>query len=165
LQEKHFATRYSEIKYKKGDNQMKNKMKFGLLLLTVAALVLVPLASAYPTYVPSKASSCGVCHVNPGGGGKLTPAGETFKSTGNLPVATPPPVVTPPVATPPVETPPVPTTPTAPTTPTIVDDENEHHDDNHHDDHHDYKHHDGKHHNGHKEHKEEHEQEEEHDED
>jgi len=172
LQEKHFAARYAEIKYKKGDKQMKNKMKFGLLLLTVAALVLVPLASAYPTYVPSKAASCSVCHVNPNGGGTLTPAGSTFKSTGKLPVATPPPVVTPPKVTPPKVTPPVvtppvvttptpPATPTAPTTPTIVDDENEHHDD----DHHDNEHHDGKHHNGHKEHKEEHEQVEEHDED
>jgi len=178
LQEKHFAARYAEIKYKKGDKQMKNKMKFGLLLLTVAALVLVPLASAYPTYVPSKAASCSVCHVNPNGGGTLTPAGSTFKSTGKLPVATPPPVVTPPKVTPPVVTPPVvtppvvtppvvttPTPPATPTAPTIVDEENDHHDDDHHGDQLDEEHNDGNHHNGHKEHKEEHEQEEEHDED
>lgn len=74
---------------------MKNKLKFGLLFLAVVALVLVPMASAYPTYVPSKAPSCGVCHVNPGGGGKLTPAGAIFKSTGKLPVITPTPTPTP----------------------------------------------------------------------
>ncbi len=138
---------------------MKNKMKFGLLLLSVAALVLVPMVSAYPSYVPSKASSCGVCHVSPGGGGKLTPAGATFKSTGKLPVATPPvvtppvvspPAVTPPVKTPPAVTPPVVTSPTPPTTPSkVVDDKKDHHDDNYH--------------NGQKEHTEE--QEQEHDED
>lgn len=134
---------------------MNNKMKFGLLLLTVAALVLVPFASAYPSYVPSKASSCGVCHVSPGGGGKLTPAGSTFKSTGKLPLATPPPAVTPPVVI----------SPTPPTTPPkVVDDKKDHHDDDHQDDdHQDDEHHDSDHHNGQKEHKEE--QEQEHDED
>ncbi len=141
---------------KNGDKQMKNKMKFGLLLLVGAALVLVPLASAYPTYVPSKASSCSVCHVNPNGGGTLTPAGTIFKNTGKLPVVTPP-VVTPPVVTPPVKTPPVITTPTQP----LVDEENDHHDN----DHHEYEYHVGDYHNGYREHKEELEQEEEHDED
>jgi len=50
LQENHFAAHYAEIKYKKGEKQMNNKMKFGLLLLTVAALVLVPLASSTPSF-------------------------------------------------------------------------------------------------------------------
>ncbi len=93
-------------KLEKEIKKMKNKIKFGLLLLAVAALVLVPGASAYTTYVPSVASSCGVCHVNPNGGGTLTPAGTTFKNTGKLPVVAPP-VKTPPVVAPPVKTPPV----------------------------------------------------------
>ena len=133
-------------------------MKFGLLLLTVAALVLVPLASSTPSFASKTGASCGTCHVNPNGGGKLTPAGTTFKNTGKLPVTTPP------VATPPVKTPPAVTTPTqpaTPTAPTIGDDENDHHDDDHHDD----EHHDSDHHDGNKEHKEHHEEEEEHDED
>jgi ABC-type oligopeptide transport system substrate-binding subunit len=50
LYERLLAAHYAEIKYKTGDKQMKNKIKFGLLLLTVAALVLVPMASATPTY-------------------------------------------------------------------------------------------------------------------
>jgi hypothetical protein len=134
---------------------MNNKIKFGLLLLAVSALVLVPLASALPSYATKTGASCGTCHVSPGGGGTLTKAGTTFKNTGSLPAATPPkttPVTTPKTtpATPPkttlVITPP--TTPAQPTTSTIVDEENDHHDEDHH-----------------KEHIEENEQEQEHDED
>ncbi|MCE8428035.1 MAG: cadherin-like domain-containing protein, partial [Candidatus Methanoperedens sp.] len=67
---------------------MKHKMKIGLLLLTVMAMVLVPGASAYRTYVPSVASSCSVCHVNPEGGLPLNAVGEIYRDTGSLPPTT-----------------------------------------------------------------------------
>ncbi len=77
------------------------KISIGLLILLLA-LVVVPGASAYPSYVPSVAPSCGVCHVNPNGGGTLTPAGEYFKANGQLPpTPEPTPVPTPvPIPTP-----------------------------------------------------------------
>lgn len=121
---------------------MKNKMKFGLLLLAVSALILVPLASSTPSYASQTGKSCGTCHVSPGGGGTLTKAGTTFKNTGSLPAVTPPKTTL--VITPP-------TTPAQPTTSTIVDEENDHHDEDHHKEN--------------KEHKEENEQEQELDED
>jgi uncharacterized protein YjdB len=60
------------------------KISIGLLVL-ILALVIVPGASAYRTYVPSVAPNCGVCHVDPNGGGTLTAAGEYFLSNGVLP--------------------------------------------------------------------------------
>jgi hypothetical protein len=91
-------------KDKKGDKKMNNKIKFGLLLLAVSALILVPLASATPAYASKTGASCGTCHVSPGGGGTLTSAGNTFKNTGSLSTVTPP------------------TTPAQSTTPTKVND-------------------------------------------
>ncbi len=70
---------------------MNNKMKIGLLLLAVMALVLVPEASAYQSYATATGASCGTCHVNPSGGGTLTPAGTYYKQNGQLP---PTPVLT-----------------------------------------------------------------------
>lgn len=49
---------------------MNNKLKCGLLLLAVMALILVPEASAYQSYATG--ASCGTCHANPNGGGALT---------------------------------------------------------------------------------------------
>jgi hypothetical protein len=82
-----------ELKEKR---QMKNKMKIGLLLLAVMALVLVPQASALPSYATATGASCGTCHVDPNGGGTLTSAGEYYKLNGQLPpTPTPTPTSTP----------------------------------------------------------------------
>ncbi len=76
---------------------MNKKMKIGLLLLAVMALVLVPQASAYPSL--GTVASCGTCHINPDGGGPLTPAGEYYKLNGQLPPTQPPTSDNPPVIT------------------------------------------------------------------
>ena len=52
--------------------------------LLFLAVVLVPQASfAKAEFAQKTGKPCGVCHVNPGGGGKLKPAGEKFKKSGN----------------------------------------------------------------------------------
>ncbi|WP_179293727.1 Ig-like domain-containing protein [Candidatus Methanoperedens nitratireducens] len=68
------------------------------------ALVLAPQASAYPSYATETGASCGTCHVDPNGGGTLTPAGEYYKLNGQLPPA---PTPTPDTPTPTSDTPPV----------------------------------------------------------
>jgi hypothetical protein len=55
----------------------------------VAALALVgviiggmtSMAAAKPEFAQKTGKACGACHVNPAGGGKLTAAGEKYKST------------------------------------------------------------------------------------
>jgi hypothetical protein len=52
--------------------------------LLFLAVVLAPQASiAKPEFAQKTGKPCGVCHVNPGGGGKLKPAGEKFKKNRN----------------------------------------------------------------------------------
>ena len=38
-------------------------------------------ATAKPEYAQKTGKACGACHTNPSGGGKLTAAGEKYKST------------------------------------------------------------------------------------
>jgi hypothetical protein len=40
-------------------------------------------ANATPAFAAATGKSCGQCHVNPAGGGKLKPFGEKFKENGN----------------------------------------------------------------------------------
>ena len=56
---------------------MNDKLKIGLLLLAVMALILVSEASAYQPYAIATEASCGTCHVNPNGGGTLIPATQS----------------------------------------------------------------------------------------
>jgi hypothetical protein len=37
--------------------------------------------SAKPEFAAQTGKPCGACHANPGGGGKLTAAGEKYKAT------------------------------------------------------------------------------------
>ncbi len=39
-------------------------------------------ANAKPEFAAQTGKPCGNCHENPGGGGKLKPAGEKFKANG-----------------------------------------------------------------------------------
>jgi hypothetical protein len=39
-------------------------------------------ANAKPEFAAQTGKACGACHANPGGGGKLTAAGEKFKANG-----------------------------------------------------------------------------------
>ncbi len=93
---------------------MNKKVTFGILLLTATALIGVPGALAYSSYVGplqtlyGSSLSCGTCHVNPGGGGTLTAYGTSFSKQANHatdptaaltaigapPSVTPPPVLT-----------------------------------------------------------------------
>ncbi|MGB8216829.1 MAG: Ig-like domain-containing protein [Candidatus Methanoperedens sp.] len=67
---------------------MNNKLKIGMLLL-IAALVLAPEVSAISSYVaPLNALygpglSCGICHVDPAGGGTRTAYGNLFRAQAN----------------------------------------------------------------------------------
>ena len=40
-------------------------------------------AAAMPAYAQQTGRACGVCHVNPAGGGKLKPAGAKFQAKGH----------------------------------------------------------------------------------
>jgi len=53
-------------------------------ILTAAAVTLMSSgsAAAKPEFSASTGRPCGVCHVNPGGSGKLKPYGERFKANG-----------------------------------------------------------------------------------
>ncbi|VVB90758.1 Bacterial Ig-like domain (group 2) [uncultured archaeon] len=93
---------------------MNKKITLGLLLLTVVAIVGVPGALAYGTYVTplndlyGPGLSCGTCHVDPNGGGARNAYGQLFegqtnhqsdstaalKAIGAPPGATPTPVLT-----------------------------------------------------------------------
>lgn len=72
------------MKRENGEKKMNNKLKIGLLVLTVAVLLVAPHATALPGYVTPLATlygaglSCGECHVSPGGGGSLTAYGTSF---------------------------------------------------------------------------------------
>jgi hypothetical protein len=64
-------------------------MNFKVLAAVIAALavggaltIAAPRsANAKPEFAAQTGKACGACHVNPAGGGKLTGAGEKFKST------------------------------------------------------------------------------------
>ncbi|MCE8428155.1 MAG: hypothetical protein J5U19_07210 [Candidatus Methanoperedens sp.] len=62
---------------------MSNKLKIGLLILTVAAMVLVPETSALPSYAAVGGVPCGTCHVNSSGGGTLNEVGINFSKQAN----------------------------------------------------------------------------------
>jgi uncharacterized protein YjdB len=68
---------------------MNKKITFGLLLLTVVAIIGVPEALAYGTYVTplndlyGPGLSCGTCHVNPNGGGERNAYGQLFEGQTN----------------------------------------------------------------------------------
>jgi hypothetical protein len=49
-------------------------------IILAGALIGGP-AAAKPEFAAQTGKPCGACHVNPGGGGKLTGAGEKFKAT------------------------------------------------------------------------------------
>jgi len=52
------------------------------VLIAGAGLMLSPrVAEATPQFAQQTGRACGVCHVNPAGGGKLKPAGEKFKAS------------------------------------------------------------------------------------
>ncbi len=54
------------------------------LAFVLAGLTAAPrLATAKPEYSSQTGKACGFCHENPGGGGKLKPAGEKFKANGH----------------------------------------------------------------------------------
>jgi hypothetical protein len=54
------------------------------LLIAGTTLTLAPgQAQATPEFTKQTGKPCGFCHVNPGGGGKLKPEGESFKKKGN----------------------------------------------------------------------------------
>jgi hypothetical protein len=44
--------------------------------------IAVGTASAKPEFAAQTGKACGYCHVSPGGGGKLKPAGAKFKAKG-----------------------------------------------------------------------------------
>jgi len=50
------------------------------LIMLASAMTGSP-AVAKPEFAAQTGKPCGACHVNPGGGGKLTGAGEKFKAT------------------------------------------------------------------------------------
>lgn len=53
------------------------------LAIAGAMLVMTPRAAqATSAYATQTGKACGACHQNPAGGGKLTAAGEKFKSNG-----------------------------------------------------------------------------------
>jgi hypothetical protein len=52
-----------------------------IIIVTGAMFTVVPRsAQAKPEFAAQTGKPCGNCHVNPGGGGKLTAAGEAFKA-------------------------------------------------------------------------------------
>ncbi len=68
---------------------MNKKITLGLLLLTVVAIVGMPGALAYGTYVQplqtlyGSGLSCSTCHVDPNGGGARNAYGQLFESQPN----------------------------------------------------------------------------------
>ena len=55
------------------------------LALVLTVLTAAPrFAVAKPEFAQQTGKACGFCHQNPGGGGKLKPAGEKFKKNGKL---------------------------------------------------------------------------------
>lgn len=53
------------------------------ILITGIMIAVAPRqAQATPQYAGQTSKPCGFCHQNPGGGGKLKPAGEKFKAKG-----------------------------------------------------------------------------------
>ncbi len=54
------------------------------LLFAATILVVAPReAAATPAYAQQTKLACGACHVNPAGGGKLTPSGMKFQANGH----------------------------------------------------------------------------------
>ncbi len=52
-----------------------------MIVITGVMFTFVPRsAQAKPEFAAQTGKPCGACHVNPGGGGKLTAAGEAFKA-------------------------------------------------------------------------------------
>ena len=49
-------------------------------MMLAGAMISSP-AAAKPEFAAQTGKPCAACHVNPGGGGKLTGAGEKFKAT------------------------------------------------------------------------------------
>jgi uncharacterized protein YjdB len=74
----------NEIKTKKGEKQMNKKISVGLGMLLIVALIIVPGASATPSYAKATGASCGTCHIDPAGGGSLTAVGQIYRQTGSL---------------------------------------------------------------------------------
>jgi cobalamin biosynthesis Mg chelatase CobN len=80
-------------KYRRGIDMVDKPRRYislGLLLLTVAALVLVPAASASKPYFSALVStygaaghSCGTCHIDPNGGSNLATYGKLFANQTN----------------------------------------------------------------------------------
>ena len=95
-------------------DKSKRYVSLGLLLLGVAAMVLVPAASALPQYAAQTGLACGKCHVNPAGGGTRTAFGAAFAANGHKLPATKP--TTPVVATKPT----TPVVATKPMTPVVA---------------------------------------------
>jgi hypothetical protein len=62
-------------------------LTFGAASLAVivgaASILISQPAAATPEFAAQTGKACGVCHVNPGGGGPLTEFGEKFKANGN----------------------------------------------------------------------------------
>lgn len=59
----------------------------GALIIAIAAAAVTMAvssgtANAKPEFAAQTGKACGFCHVAPGGGGKLKPAGEKFKANG-----------------------------------------------------------------------------------
>jgi len=54
----------------------------GLIASTLSVTVSRP-ANATAQFAQQTGKSCGQCHQNPAGGGKLKPFGEKFKANGN----------------------------------------------------------------------------------
>lgn len=56
----------------------------GAILFALAMLAVTPRqAGATPAYAQQTGLPCGRCHVNPGGGGKLTSYGAKFQANGH----------------------------------------------------------------------------------
>jgi hypothetical protein len=52
-----------------------------IMLATAIVGSTVSPVAAKPEFAAQTGKACGACHANPSGGGKLTAAGEKFKST------------------------------------------------------------------------------------
>jgi cytochrome c553 len=53
-----------------------------ILIAGAMSLTVSQQANAKPEFAAQTGKACGACHANPGGGGKLTAAGEKFKANG-----------------------------------------------------------------------------------